>query len=150
MTSSVPNLTLGRSTSCFWFVRQWLRYTNRSIYTIQVLQASRGLAYLHSLEPPICHGDIKPQNILVNDEGEAVVSDFGLARVLNVLGDHSGFTTSSVGQGTKGYLAPELLNEDDARPTVQTDVFSFGGLILAVGRLPCNLTMRLTAPPTRL
>ncbi|KIO28175.1 hypothetical protein M407DRAFT_22654 [Tulasnella calospora MUT 4182] len=42
-----------------------------------------GVEYLHSREPPIWHGDLKSLNILVNDEGGAVVTDFGSARVLS-------------------------------------------------------------------
>lgn len=91
-------------------------------------QAAEGLAYLHSQSPPICHADIKPENILVNDLREAVLSDFGLSRVMML---SSGLTTSVGPKGSDHYMAPELF-EGNPRPTLECDVFAFGGLMLTV------------------
>ncbi|KAG8967815.1 hypothetical protein FRC05_001911 [Tulasnella sp. 425] len=91
--------------------------------------AARGLVYLHSLSPPIYHGDIKPQNVLVHDNLEAMLCDFGISRFILTAGEHSGFTTSDTCSGTSGYKAREILDESD--PTTATDVYAFSGLILA-------------------
>ncbi|KAG8929025.1 Receptor-interacting serine/threonine-protein kinase 2 [Tulasnella sp. 417] len=103
-------------------------------------QAGLGLAYLHQRDPPICHGDIKPENILINDSMEAVLSDFGSSRVMDSLADHTGLTTTDGDhRGTLRYTAPELFNPQilGGDPSVlvttcKTDVFAFGGVILTV------------------
>lgn len=95
-------------------------------------QAALGLDHLHSRTPPICHADIKPENVLINDLCEAALSDFGLSRMLQYLGEPSGLTTSETARGTLRYMAGELLQEDKRRPDRESDVYAFGGLILAV------------------
>ncbi|KAF8841734.1 kinase-like protein [Paxillus ammoniavirescens] len=89
-------------------------------------QFASGLAYLHTCK--IVHGDIKPGNILIDDNGRVVLSDFGLSRVLEV----SGFTTGHT-PGTLRYMAPELLGSEPApgttsgaiRTTIAADVWAF-------------------------
>ncbi|KAG9008082.1 hypothetical protein FRB94_013739 [Tulasnella sp. JGI-2019a] len=94
-----------------------------------IVGAANGLLYLHTLNPVVVHGDIKPDNVLVNDVREAALCDFGLARVIEGL--RTGLTTSGQGQGGKGYIAPELLDYDEGEgKTKESDVFAFGGLIL--------------------
>jgi len=93
-------------------------------------QTAQGLIYLHNLVPPAVHGDIKPDNVLVNDNFEASLCDFGLSRFIEDI--RTGLTTSGgPGGGGYGYIAPEILNgEETVRKTTETDVFAFGGLIL--------------------
>ncbi|KAG8967809.1 hypothetical protein FRC05_001905 [Tulasnella sp. 425] len=92
--------------------------------------AARGLEHLHSRTPRIVHGDIKPANVVIQDNLEAALCDFGLSRIILDLGKPSGLTTTGnrVG-GTAGYQAKELLEGNNATPAV--DVYAFGGLILA-------------------
>ncbi|KAG8919899.1 hypothetical protein FRC01_001045 [Tulasnella sp. 417] len=97
-----------------------------------IYQAALGLAHLHSLTPPICHADIKPENVLISDRGEAALSDFGISRILQDLGELTGLTTSGTLKGTLRYMAPELHLEATQRPDLQTDIYAFGGLILSV------------------
>ncbi|KIO17802.1 hypothetical protein M407DRAFT_32524 [Tulasnella calospora MUT 4182] len=47
-----------------------------------ILDVASGLEYLHSRQPPVCHGDLKSLNILVNSSNRAVITDFGSARIL--------------------------------------------------------------------
>lgn len=100
----------------------------------QVVGAASGLLYLHHLTPAVVHGDIKPDNVLVNDSREASLCDFGLARFIQEM--RTGLTTSGQGQGGKGYIAPELLDcEEYEKKTMESDVYAVGGLILHVRRV---------------
>ncbi|PVF91112.1 kinase-like protein, partial [Serendipita vermifera] len=66
----------------------------------------KGMVYLHSLNPVLIHGDLKPMNVLVDDEGHARICDFGLVRILS--DEAVGFNTTTTHTGTARYLAYEL------------------------------------------
>ncbi|PRQ40508.1 putative protein kinase RLK-Pelle-LRR-II family [Rosa chinensis] len=87
--------------------------------------AARGLLYLHEqCDPKIIHRDVKAANILLDDYFEAVVGDFGLAKLLD---HHESHITTAV-RGTVGHIAPEYLSTGQS--SEKTDVFGFGILIL--------------------
>ncbi|CAD5187561.1 probable receptor-like protein kinase At5g18500 [Musa acuminata AAA Group] len=100
-----------------------------------LLGTAKALAYLHeAIEPKVVHRDIKSSNILIDDEFNAKISDFGLAKLLGAGKSH--ITTRVM--GTFGYVAPEyantgLLNE-------KSDVYSFGVVLLEAitGRDPVD------------
>ncbi|CAA2978211.1 probable receptor kinase At2g42960 [Olea europaea subsp. europaea] len=100
-----------------------------------LLGTAKALAYLHeAIEPKVVHRDIKSSNILIDDDFNAKVSDFGLAKLLGAGTSH--ITTRVM--GTFGYVAPEyantgLLNE-------KSDVYSFGVVLLEAitGRDPVD------------
>ncbi|XP_019260846.1 PREDICTED: G-type lectin S-receptor-like serine/threonine-protein kinase At5g35370 isoform X2 [Nicotiana attenuata] len=99
------------------------------------LGSARGLAYLHSgCEQKIVHCDVKPENILLHDNFQAKISDFGLSKLLN-REQSSLFTTM---RGTRGYLAPEWLTSSAI--SEKTDVYSFGMVLLEIvsGRKNCS------------
>ncbi|KAF9510655.1 hypothetical protein BS47DRAFT_1407121, partial [Hydnum rufescens UP504] len=79
------------------------------------------IRYLHCCEPPIVHGDIKPSNVLIDEHGEAVLSDFGFTRIQHEL-TRTG--TQSTGLGTFRYLAPEVFLGQVVRANVATDIYS--------------------------
>ncbi|KAL3504123.1 hypothetical protein ACH5RR_033964 [Cinchona calisaya] len=103
------------------------------------LGAVRGLAYLHSgCEHKIIHCDVKPENILLHNQFQAKLSDFGLSKLLTPE-QSSLFTTM---RGTRGYLAPEWLT--NSAISDKTDVYSFGMVLLEIvsGRKNCPLRSR--------
>ncbi|KAF6162059.1 hypothetical protein GIB67_025825 [Kingdonia uniflora] len=89
------------------------------------LGAARGLLYLHEqCNPKIIHRDVKAANILLDENFEAVVGDFGLAKLLDQRDSH---ITTAV-RGTIGHIAPEYLSTGQS--SEKTDVFGFGILLL--------------------
>lgn len=87
--------------------------------------AARGVLYLHEqCDPKIIHRDVKAANILLDDYCEAVVGDFGLAKLL----DHEDSHVTTAVRGTVGHIAPEYLSTGQS--SEKTDVFGFGILLL--------------------
>ncbi|GLT30801.1 hypothetical protein SLA2020_055880 [Shorea laevis] len=89
------------------------------------LGTARGLLYLHEqCDPKIIHRDVKAANILLDEYYEAVVGDFGLAKLL----DHQDSHVTTAVRGTVGHIAPEYLSTGQS--SEKTDVFGFGILLL--------------------
>lgn len=100
-----------------------------------ILGTAKGLAHLHySFRPPIIHYNIKPSNILLDENLNPKISDFGLARLLTKLDRH---VMSNRFQSALGYVAPELTCQS-LRVTEKCDIYGFGVLILELvtGRRP--------------
>ncbi|KAG8898500.1 hypothetical protein FRC00_002744 [Tulasnella sp. 408] len=119
-------------------------------------EIARGLTYLHQFAPPVVHGDIKPvsqlrslhqtsvmkanrcivqDNILIDDDGSAVIIDFGLSRSL--VETVPGLISSNRGAGNVRWMAPELV--DGRLPkSLKGDVYSFASLALNIltGAIP--------------
>jgi serine/threonine-protein kinase len=94
------------------------------------LQVARALAFAH--EHGLVHRDVKPQNVLLNGDGRAKVTDFGIARSLDV----DGVTQTGTVLGTSNYIAPEQASGN--RVDQQTDVYSLGVVLyeLLAGDVP--------------
>ncbi|URE23142.1 G-type lectin S-receptor-like serine threonine-protein kinase [Musa troglodytarum] len=91
------------------------------------LGIARGLQYLHEeCFSQVIHCDIKPQNILLDDNFTARISDFGLAKLLRT--DQTRTKTDI--RGTKGYVAPEWFK--NAGITTKVDVYGFGVVLLEI------------------
>ena len=92
------------------------------------VQAARGIEYLHGYAcPPVIHRDIKSSNILIDEEHNARVADFGLS----LLGPaDSSSPLSELPAGTLGYLDPEYYRLHYL--TTKSDVYSFGVLLLEI------------------
>eukprot|EP01018_Ginkgo_biloba_P014145 Gb_32788 [translate_table: standard] len=99
------------------------------------LGTAKGLKFLHhDCSPAVIHRDMKASNILLDDDFNPHVTDFGLARFLDVEESH----VSTVVAGTLGYVPPEY--SQSWRATTKGDVYSYGVVLLelATGKRPLS------------
>src|SRR6266513_2087070 len=96
-------------------------------------KVARGIAYAHS--KGILHRDLQPGNILLDENGEPMVSDFGLAKWLD---QNSDLTRTLETLGTPGYIAPEQTEYPADKLTSAADIYSLGAILfyLLAGRPP--------------
>lgn len=102
--------------------------------------AAQGLAYLHhDCNPRIIHRDVKSSNILVDENFEAHLSDFGVAKCIPTAKTHA----STLVLGTIGYIDPEYART--SRLTEKSDVYSFGIVLLELltGKKPVDNDLNL-------
>ncbi|XP_045792480.1 rust resistance kinase Lr10-like [Trifolium pratense] len=101
------------------------------------LGVARGIEYLHNgCNMKILHFDIKPHNILLDENFNPKVSDFGLARLCPT--DNSIVSLTAV-RGTIGYMAPELFYRNVGTISYKADVYSFGMLLMEMASRRKNL-----------
>lgn len=85
---------------------------------------SSGLAWLHGMNPPIIHQDIKPDNVMVADNDDFMITDFGVSTHLkSTLRKSMSAAFSSA--GTIAYMAPERFGKDNT-PIMANDIYSLG------------------------
>ncbi|KAJ7863309.1 kinase-like domain-containing protein [Mycena olivaceomarginata] len=97
-----------------------------------VLDVASGLQFLH--DNNVVHGDLKVQNVLVDNHGVPRICDFGFSKIVS----RRGFTTSNI--GTAPYMAPELFfvvdinSQESSSPstTTSSDVYSFALLVIEI------------------
>ncbi|KIO16074.1 hypothetical protein M407DRAFT_47623, partial [Tulasnella calospora MUT 4182] len=129
-----------------WLISSWEPYGNvkefvlgRALEVPEKLSLAYdtidALAFLHQLNPPVCHGDIKAANFLVNSKCRAIICDFGLAR-LDEDGGARRLETSIGFRGSIRWSSPELLDGQLRAPS--SDIYAWAWLVweIMTGELP--------------
>ncbi|PBK62810.1 kinase-like protein [Armillaria solidipes] len=98
---------------------------------VSIKEVASGMAYLHSLDPPIVHADIRGVNILVTDDYRCCLADFGLALAVETQAPGS---SSLVLNGSIRWLAPEVLDIRlfDHKYIAARDVYAFGCTVIEI------------------
>ncbi|KDQ14164.1 hypothetical protein BOTBODRAFT_352381 [Botryobasidium botryosum FD-172 SS1] len=106
-----------------------------------LLQVARGLRYLHTRTLPFVHGDLKAANVLISQNGDARIADFGLSRWA-INGSSYGCSDAWRLAGNPRWQAPELMQASDGgeipRRTTESDIFAFGRFMIEIytGKYP--------------
>jgi len=86
-----------------------------------------GLAWLHNMKPPVIHQDIKPDNVMIGENGDFMITDFGVStHVKSTLRKSMSAAFSSA--GTIAYMAPERFSKDNT-PIMANDIYSLGATV---------------------
>jgi len=103
-----------------------------------VNQVGRALDYAHSQN--VIHRDVKPDNILISRHGGCLLTDFGIAKLLEATTHH---TQTGISLGTPAYMSPEQIRAD-ANLDGRSDIYSLGVVLyeMATGRIPFQGTMQ--------
>ena len=84
-----------------------------------------GLNFLHGMNPPVIHQDIKPDNIMQNDNGDYMLADFGISSHCKSALRRS-VSDTFVSAGTTAYMAPERFGKNGNVPIMASDIYSLG------------------------
>ncbi|EIN03835.1 TKL/TKL-ccin protein kinase [Punctularia strigosozonata HHB-11173 SS5] len=107
------------------------KYDNQVDFRTMIKEIAEGIAVLHGMTPPVAHGDIK-DNILISLSGHPLLSDFGLAKVIE---DVTGAPITSTGSSNSArmirWFAPELF-EGDSTLNLSADIYAFGMTVLEI------------------
>ncbi|KAI3955791.1 hypothetical protein MKW98_006151, partial [Papaver atlanticum] len=98
---------------------------------LMAIDIALGMSYLHHLNPPIVHCDLKSSNLLVGKNWIVKVADFGLSRL-----KHATFLSMKSGKGTPQWMAPEVIRNEPSDE--KSDIYSFGVVLweLATEKIP--------------
>ncbi|XP_021454682.2 receptor-interacting serine/threonine-protein kinase 3 isoform X1 [Oncorhynchus mykiss] len=94
-------------------------------------QIALGMNFLHCLIPPLLHQDLKPNNVLLDNNLNAKLADFGLAKVSHSVSKMSKEFPGNAG-GTSSYMPPEALENVSYKPIRAFDIYSYGILLWSI------------------
>uniref|UniRef100_A0A3B1JHC2 Receptor-interacting serine-threonine kinase 3 n=1 Tax=Astyanax mexicanus TaxID=7994 RepID=A0A3B1JHC2_ASTMX len=94
-------------------------------------QIALGMNFLHQLDPPLLHLDLKPSNVLLDDSLNAKLTDFGLAKVARSVSKTVKEEDGEMG-GTTSYMPPEAFQSVSYKPSFSSDIYSYGVLLWSV------------------
>ncbi|KAK0470529.1 kinase-like domain-containing protein, partial [Armillaria novae-zelandiae] len=126
---------------CPCLISPWMRniidYTKKvrrphsNAWILYIIEIADAIQWLHSLQPPVVHADIKGANILISDDKRCYLANFGLALVV---GSHNPRSTSSLQQGTIHWLALGYLDASSHADIYITsrDIYAFGCTVVEV------------------
>ncbi|GMP24808.1 hypothetical protein CsSME_00001954 [Camellia sinensis var. sinensis] len=115
-----------------------VRISCTQMYEIS-LGVARGIEYLHrGCDIQILHFDIKPHNILLDENYTPKLSDFGLAKLYPI---NDSIVSLTAARGTMGYMAPELFYKNIGGISYKADVYSFGMLLMEMAGRRRNLNV---------
>lgn len=121
------------------------RMTEREAWKL-LRDTASALAYLHAMDPPIIHQDIKPANILIGNDGYYKLSDFGVSiQARSALSNKNHQDSTYISAGTISYMAPEKFSRDNL-PIMANDIYSLGATVYEMlsGYLPFGVDGGLT------
>lgn len=114
------------------------RMNNNNELWRYIHDVAAGLAYLHALTPPIIHQDVKPANVLIGNDGNYALTDFGISSKSGRAKDSEYGNDVS---GTIAYMAPERFTSN-SHPDRSSDIWALGATLyeIIVGKLPYGET----------
>ncbi|KAF5338827.1 hypothetical protein D9758_012084 [Tetrapyrgos nigripes] len=100
-----------------------------------ITEIAEGLSYLHELDPPVIHGDIKGSNVLISEDFHCRLADFGLSAIETQTQSYN-VTNSAQNRGSIRWLAPELMNPNSVHTTLgcskTRDIYAFGCTVVEI------------------
>ena len=113
--------------SVFKFISKKIPITEEQCWNL-LHDVAAGLSYMHERTPPLIHQDIKPDNILISDEGRYMITDFGIStKVRNTIATMQN-AAQSMSSGTLAYMGPERFSTKP-KPLMASDVWSLGAMM---------------------
>ncbi|KIM57025.1 hypothetical protein SCLCIDRAFT_131509, partial [Scleroderma citrinum Foug A] len=93
-----------------------------------IIDVAHGINYLHGQRRPIVHGDLRGKNVLISQDGRALITDYGVATLVDSVFDNN-VAVSSFGGACIRWMAPETM-ESYGELTTKDDIWAFGMLML--------------------
>ncbi|KAJ3476208.1 hypothetical protein NLI96_g11320 [Meripilus lineatus] len=118
---------------------EFLRRNPRADRTQILLDTATGLAYLHQDDIRVVHRDLKPSNILIDHEGKACISDFGLSKLkqhLTTVVQPTNKRASIMQMGTIRYMAPEQIQHSSSSRSIDIYAFAMTAFEIFTGEPP--------------